>query len=185
VADAASSVDFLSADGYERTFTVAELMRTWPQAPPVLGLGTNDLGSCGWVSYRARGLDAARPLAPASVMLAFEQDGQTLPKAAPDAKTGRLVGSGPVRLIAPQFVVSPPDLPQTADASCAARVAAAHRFHEDYDHNGGKNVSAVVAVRINPLPKGTRDIDWQTPAVRALANEEIVFFGALKPGPSK
>jgi hypothetical protein len=180
LAGTATSVDFLSADGYERTFTVAELKRRWSQAPPVMGLGTTELGPCGWVSYRARSLDPSTALPPAVILLAFEQDGQPLRKASIDA-SGRLNGQGPIRVIVPQFEVSPPDLPQTADTSCAAKVAAAHRFHEDYDHNAGKSSSAVVAVRINPLPKGTRDLDWQTMAPRDLANEEIVFFGALVP----
>jgi hypothetical protein len=35
---------------------------------------------------------------------------------------------------------------------------------------------------VKPLPKGTRDVDWQTPTARYLANEQIVFFGALKTG---
>ncbi len=183
MADTATSVDVLSADGYERTFTIAELRRSWPQAAPVMGLGTNELGPCGWVSYRARSLDPSKALPAAVVLLAFEQDGQRLRKASID-ETGRLTGQGPIRVIVPQFRVSPPDLPQTADASCAARVGAANRFHEDYDHNGGKSSSAVVAVRINPLPGGTRDIDWQTSAARGLANEEIVLFGALKPAPA-
>ena len=94
-------------------------------------------------------------------------------------ESGRLNGQGPIRVIVPQFQGSPPDLPQTADASCAAKVAAANRFHADYDHNAGKSSSAIVAVRIYPLPKGTRDLDWQTTAVKDLANEEILFFGAL------
>jgi hypothetical protein len=186
IADSATSVDFLAADGYERTFTVAELKRRWPQAAPVMGLGPSDLGPCGWVTYRARKLDAATRLPAAAIMLAFEQDGQALATATLDATSGRLVGgNGPLRLIAPQVDISPPDLPQTADASCAAKVAPAHRFHEEYDHNGGKSVSAIVAVRVNPLPKGTRDADWQTPALKNLANGEILFFGALKPGGSK
>jgi hypothetical protein len=181
LAESAASVDFLAADGYEETFTVAELTRRWPQAAPVMGLGAAELGPCGWVRYAAPGLDAARPLPEASIMLAFEQDGRALPKAAPDAKTGRLVGTGPLRLIVPQSQVSPPDLPETAPAACAEKVGAALRFHDDYDHNGGKSTFAIVAVRVNPLPKGTRDVDWQTPALRHLADEQIVFFGALKP----
>ena len=180
VTAAATSVDFLSADGYEQTFTVAELKRNWPQPPPVMGLGSNELGACGWVSYRGKSLDPARALPPAVILLAFEQDGQPLRKASID-ETGLLNGSGPVRVIVPQFQASPPDLPQTADPSCVGRVPAANRFHEDYDHNGGKSSSAVVAVRVNPLPKGTRDVEWQASALRDLANEEIVFFGALKP----
>jgi len=112
--------------------------------------------------------------------MAFEQNGKALPKAAPDTGTGRLSGTGPLRMIVPQFQISPPDLQQTADPACAARVAPAYRFHEEYDHNGGKSSFAIVAVRVKPLPKGTRDADWQTPALQHLANEEVVFFGALK-----
>jgi hypothetical protein len=179
VADVATSVDFLAADGYERTYTIEELKRAWPQGKPVMGLGASELGSCGWVRYNARGLDAARELAPAKIMLAFEQNGKVLPPATVDAKTGRLSGAGPVRLVVPQFAVSPPDLPQTADPSCAAKVGEAHRFHETYDHNGGRSPSAIVAIRINPLPRGTRDVDWQTPALRHLAAGEVVVFGAL------
>ena len=175
--ETATSVDFLSADGYEQTFTVDELRKAWPQAPPVMGLGTRDLGACGWVRYNARGLDAAKPLPAATIMLAFEQNGTALGK---DPQTGRLEGTGPLRLIVPQFQVSPPDLPQTAAPSCGPRVALAYRFHEDYDHNGGKSSFALVAVRLKPLPKGTRDVDWQTPALQYLANGQIVFFGALE-----
>ena len=180
VLDAAASVDLLSADGYERTFTVDELKKAWPQGRPATGLGRQELGDCGWVSYSARALDGAKDLPPARIMLAFEQNGQPLVPAKLDPETGRIIGSGPLRSVAPQFQISPPDLPQHADASCVARVAASQRFHDEYDHNAGKSSSAVVAVRVKPLPRGTRDVDWQTPATGYLASGEIVFFGALK-----
>jgi hypothetical protein len=178
----ATSVDFLAADGYERTFTVAELKRVWPQAAPVAGLSTKELGSCGWVTYRSPRASASTALPGARIMLAFEQDGQQLPRATMDEKTGRLNGTGPLRVVVPQFQVSPPDLPQTAAASCAEKVKPAYRFHEEYDHNGGKSNYAIVAVRVNPLPRGTRDVDWQTPALEMLAWSEILFFGALRSG---
>jgi hypothetical protein len=177
--DSAESVDLLSADGYERTFTLAEVKKAWPQGAPAMGLGKAELGACGWVTY-APDLYAGRPLPAARILLAFEENGQPLEKARIDPETGRLLGKGPLRAIVPQFVVSPPDLPQTADASCSAKVPAQHRFHEEYDHNAGASQSAVVAIRVRPLPKGTRDIDWQTTAVRRLANEEMVIFGAIK-----
>lgn len=179
VSDEATSVDFLAADGYERTHTVAELRRSLPQGRPVFGLGTAELGPCGWVGYRSAKLDRSAALPPAAIMLAFEQDGQALSKAAMDEKTGRLVGTGPLRLVVPQAQVSPPDLAQTADPSCAGKVAPEHRFRDDYDHNGGKSNYALVAIRVNPLPKGSRDVDWQTAALKFLAKEEVVFFGAL------
>jgi hypothetical protein len=180
VAGTATSVDLLSADGYEHTFTFDELRKSWPQAPPVMGLGRQELGPCGWVSYGSRRLEAGKALPRVPVMLAFEENGEALEKARLDAATGRLAGKGPLRVIVPQFRISPPDLPQTADASCAAKVAPELRFHEDYEHNGGASSYAIVAVRVKPLPKGTRDVDWLSTAMRILDSEQIVFFGALK-----
>jgi hypothetical protein len=177
--DTAESVDLLSVDGYERTFTLAELRRAWPQGQPAIGLGKGDLGPCGWVSYTARSLPAGKPLADARILLAFEENGQPLEKARIDPASGRIVGKGPVRSVVPQFVVSPPDLPQTSDSACAAKVGAPYRFHEEYDHNAGASQSALVAIRVKPLPKGTRDVDWQTAAEKRLAREEIVVFGAI------
>ena len=178
VLDIAESVDVLSADGYERTFTLDELKKAWPQGSVVMGLSKQELGDCGWVSYSARAQDGAS-LPSARIMLAFEENGKPLAQARLDPTTGRIVGTGPLRAVVPQFQISPPDLPQRAEASCTARVALANRFHEDYDHNAGKSSSAVVGIRVKPLPTGTRDVDWQTPAPRYLVNEEIVFFGAL------
>ncbi len=135
---------------------------------------------CGWVTYASRRLEPGKPLPPAKVLLAFEENGQPLEKARFEAETGRLLGKGPFRAVVPQFVVSPPDLPLTADPSCPPKVAAEHRFHEEYDHNAGASQNAVVAIRVKPLPKGTRDIDWQTTALKRLAAEEVVFFGAIR-----
>jgi hypothetical protein len=55
-----------------------------------------------------------------------------------------------------------------------------YRFNEDYDHNGGRSSFSIIAVRINPLPKGTRDFDWQKIRESLISEEKIVFFGASK-----
>jgi hypothetical protein len=178
--EGAESVDLLSVDGYERSFTLVELRKAWPQGVPAMGLGKDDLGPCGWVSYPSKALVAGRPLPAASIMLAFEENGQALETARVDPATGRIVGKGPLRSVVPQFVVSPPDLPQTADPACSARVAPEFRFHEAYDHNAGASQSALVAIRVKPLPKGTRDVDWLTGAQERLAHEELVVFGAIR-----
>jgi hypothetical protein len=47
IADTADSFDFISLDGYERTNTLEELKKTWPQSYPVFGLGKKDIGPCG------------------------------------------------------------------------------------------------------------------------------------------
>jgi hypothetical protein len=177
----ATAVDVMAADGYERTFTVDELKKSWAQAPPVLGLGRQDLGDCGWVTYGSKRLAAGKPLPGVPVMLALEENGQPFETARFDAGTGRLAGKGPLRVIVPQFKAAPPDLPQFADASCPGKVDPAYRFHEEYDHNAGASAYAIVAVRVKPLPGGTRDVDWQSAAARALADATIVFFGALTP----
>jgi hypothetical protein len=178
--DTAESVDLLSVDGYERTFTLVELRAAWAQGVPVTGLGRAELGACGWVTYASRRLEAGKPLPPAKILLAFEENGQPLEKARIDPDTGRILGKGPLRVVVPQLVVAPPDLPLTADPSCSPKVTAEYRFHEEYDHNAGASQSAVVAIRVKPLPRGTRDIDWQTAAARLLANEEVVIFGAIR-----
>jgi hypothetical protein len=181
IADAADSVDFISLDGYEKTLTLEELKKAWPQGTPVMGLGEADIGPCGWVGYHAPGLDANRTLPAAGILFAFEENGKKLETAALDPQTGRIIGQGPLRLIVPQFRISPPDLGQRADPSCLSKVGAPYRFHEDYDHNGGKCSSALIAIRVHPLPKGTRDFAWETVREQLIAGERIVIFGALKP----
>jgi hypothetical protein len=185
IADAADSVDFISLDGYERTHTIDELKRIWRQGSPVLGLGKEDLGPCGWVNYNATGLDAGKALPPMNILLAFEENGKKLENARFDSETGRINGTGPFRLIVPQSQISPPDMGQYADASCQNKVAEPYRFHEAYDHNGGKSPFAIVAVRVNPLPKGTRDFEWEKLREQFVAGEKIVFFGALTSPPAK
>lgn len=179
ISDTADSVDFISLDGYERTHTMDELKRLWPQGRPVTGLGKEDLGACGWVNYHAPDLDAGKELAAANILFAFEENGKKLENARLDPGTGRISGTGPLRLIVPQSLVSPPDMGQYADTACRSKVAEPYRFHEGYDHNGGKSSSAIIAVRVNPLPKGTRDFEWEKLRDQFVAGEKIVFFGAL------
>lgn len=179
LSDTAAWVDVMSLDGYERTFSLDELKRAWTQGAPVMGLDRKTLGPCGWVSYKASGLDPQRPLPPARIILAFEEDAVALEPARIDQATGRIIGPGPLRIIVPQAEVSTPDLPQHADPSCGGKVAPGLRFHEEYDHNAGKSSSAIVAVRVRPLPKGTRDVEWESTREQLIAAEKVVFFGAL------
>jgi hypothetical protein len=125
-------------------------------------------------------LDAGKILPVATILFAFEENRKKLETARFDPETGRVTGAGPLRLIVPQSRISPPDLGQRADPACGTKVAELHRFHEDYDHNGGKCSFAIIAVRVHPLPKGTRDYEWETVREQFIANEKVVFFGALK-----
>jgi hypothetical protein len=185
ISDAADSVDFISLDGYERTQTIDELKKLWPQGRPVMGLSKEALGPCGWINYNVPGLDAGKTLSAVNILLVFEENGKKLENARIDPETGRINGAGPLRLIVPQSQISPPDMGQYADASCQSKVAEPYRFHEAYDHNGGKSSFAIIAVRVNPLPKGTRDFEWEKLREQFVAGEKLVFFGALKSQPAK
>jgi len=180
ISGSAESVDFISLDGFEGNFTLKELKTEWPQGKPVLGLDKKRIGPCGWVNYNARGLDGKSPLHSAKVMLAYEENGRKIETGKLDPETGRISGTGPLRLVVPQFRISPPDLPKYADQSCQDQISKEYRFNENYDHNGGRSSFSIIAVRIKPLPKGTRDFDWQKTRDELIKGEKIVFFGALK-----
>jgi hypothetical protein len=138
------------------------------------------MGQCGWVNYNASGMETQKSLPSMKVMLAYQENGKKIESGKISAETGRITGTGPLRLIVPQFEISPPDLPRGADGSCEDKVAPKYRFHENYDHNGGRSSFSIIGIRINPLPKGTRDYGWQSIRDQLIADEKIVIFGALK-----
>jgi hypothetical protein len=176
----AESIDFISLDGFEGSFMLAELKIEWPQGKPVMGLGKKDIGPCGWVNYNSSGLEEKTRFPAVKIMLAFEENGKKIESGRLDQNTGRISGTGPLRLVVPQFQISPPDLPRFAEQSCQDRIAKEYHFNENYDHNGGRSSFSIIAVRIKPLPKGTRDFEWEKIRNQLVAEEEIVFFGALK-----
>jgi hypothetical protein len=180
ISGSAESVDFISYDGFEGAFAIDELKKSWPQAAPVMGLSKKEMGSCGWINYNARSLDASKALPNVSVMLAFEENSKPIDAARLDPATGKIVGTGPLRLVVPQYRISPPDLPQYAEKSCQDKVAPKYRFNADYDHNGGRSSFAIVAIRVKPLPKGTRDFEWEKVRDQFVAEGKLVIFGALK-----
>jgi hypothetical protein len=182
MASGATSVDVISLDGYSATFSIEQLRRSYVQAAPVFGLGKETLGECGWVRYEAANLKEGMPLPPADVLLAFEENGRRYEPARINEQQ-RLVGNGPFRVVAPQMK-NPglPDISSKATEACAQKVAEQYRYHRDYEKNSDYCVKAVVAIRVNPLPKGVMDIDWPQFAKKALDEKSVVIFGNLKPG---
>lgn len=180
LSDAATSIDVISLDGYQASFSVEQLRRSYPQAVPVPGLDRETLGECGWVRYGAGDLAPDEPLADAEVLLTFAINGDRY-EPAMLAEGGRLRGSGPFRVVAPQMK-SPgiPDLSSRADPACLAEVPERHHYHREYEKNSDYCVKAVVAIRVHPLPAGTMDIHWPQHAAAALREESIMVFGALK-----
>ena len=180
ISESAESVDFISLDGYEGSFAVDFLQKAWPQAAPVRGLQKSEANPCGWVNYNVPGLDPARALPDLRVLLAFEENGKKIEAARMNPETGKITGTGPLRLVVPQTRVSPPDVPQYADQACQAKAAPEHRFNASYDHNGGRSSFSIIAIRINPLPEGTRDFEWEKIRRQFVEEEKLVIFGNLK-----
>jgi hypothetical protein len=178
--DAATSVDVISLDGYQASFSIAQLRRSYPQAAPVLGLDKETLGECGWVRYGAGELEAGVPLPDADVLLTFEINGERYTPASL-GEGDRLRGSGPFRVVAPQMK-SPgiPDLSSRADPACQEQVPARFHYNRDYEKNSDYCVKAVVAIRVNPLPAGTLDVNWSQDAAKVIWSESVIVFGALK-----
>ena len=181
VADFAESVDVIGIDGYAKTFTIAQLKQMYEQAAPVFGLGKSDLGECGWVQYNAARLVAGEPLPLAGVMLTFAMNGQDYEPAHMDPQSGKLRGSGPFRSAAPQMLhPGAPDQSSRADAACIAAVPEKYHYHKNNEKNSDYCVKAVAALRVNPLPKGTRDPQWQPHAMNLIRDKSILVYGALK-----
>ena len=173
----ATSIDVISADGFEKTYNLDDLKKTYKQGAPVFGLSEKELGSCGWVHYDSKKLVKGKPLPPANIILAFEENGKKLFPA--KSNEGRLEGDGPFRLITPGTKIEPPDLPEHADKSCASKVPAANRFHSEFEHNAGNAARGVVAIRINPLPKGTQDFNWTKIGWDYITHNKIIIYGDI------
>ena len=155
-------------------------MPSWPQAIPVMGLSKKEYGPCGWANYNAPGLNPKKALPDARIMLAVEENGKKIETARLDSETGKIIRTGPLRLVDPQHRISPPDVPMYAEKTCQDKAAPEHRFNEKYDHDGGRSSFAIVAIRVNPLPRGTRDYEWEKARDQLVAEGKVVIFGALK-----
>jgi hypothetical protein len=177
----ALSVDILAIDGFSATFSIDQLRRTYPQSAPVFGLGKEALGDCGWVGYEAKNLKEGVPLPDAGILLSFGEGGRSYEPARINSE-GRLNGSGPFRIAAPQLRnPGVPDIAVNAAEECVLKVPEKHRFNRGYEKNGDYSVMAVVAIRVNPLPPGEIDVDWPQYAKNAIDEKSVVIFGAIRP----
>ncbi|HOO56391.1 MAG TPA: hypothetical protein PLN69_06190 [bacterium] len=179
LAAGAETVDVISVDGYRKTFTIDWLSKQYEQGAPVFGFSKKDLNECGWAHYDGEGLEEFRQLEPVKPILAFEINGDNMGMSSLDPKNGKLVGLGPFRTIFPQTRISPPDQNEFAPEHCHA-LPAVYQYHPEYEHNADYNIKAVVAIRVNPIPEGTRDFDWQQGGWEYLTNEKIIIYGAIE-----
>jgi hypothetical protein len=115
------------------------------------------------------------------LLLGYLRDGDplTIGKLVPDpTNPGRLVlqGEGPYRLIVPQKIAGGPDRPSTA-----AKVGDGWDYDPNKDHNAGFSVRSVSAIRVEPLPAGTTDFNWQEGGWNLVDKARVVIYGAINP----
>jgi len=110
-------------------------------------------------------------------ILAYERAGKPLATAElqkKDEVRWVISAEGPYRLILPQSVPSAPDQPSNKQYP-----GQPHPFDESLEHNGGACVRCVVALRFEPMPEGTTDVDWSLEGWTLVEQGKIVVYGAL------
>jgi len=112
------------------------------------------------------------------MMLAIKRDGGLLVSGYLD-QTNKLQGEGPFRVVPPQKVPSPPD-----QSSTAANQSVIWPYTSTWDHNAGFSTRTVTIIRIEPLPKGTTDINFMEAGWNCVDNNTIVVYGAIDPASS-
>ena len=138
----------------------------------------------GWCDYSApscRGRNYGDKITVAGglkLILAYFRDGAELvPGYLDDENKLALDSEGPFRTVVPQMIPGPPD-----QISTAATQNVVWPYDKNADHNAGFSERAVVAIRIEPLPKGTADFNWNEGGWDYVDQKQIVIYGNLANG---
>ena len=190
-----TSIDVIAPDGFHYSFGFEDegdnyfINGTYPDALYYYE-SEADLANGGWCDYSAPGNTGrtdGQTITNADgnkLILAYKQDGSFLDTAYQDEE-GKLEGAGPFRAVPPQWNPGYPDRLSTSDTP----EAEPYPYDEDEvntDHNAGNSARGVAAIRVDPLPDGTTDYEWQTSATNSgwdfLDDGKIVIYGNLRNG---
>lgn len=175
-----SGVTVFSADGYRKDFDREAVLGPGPPGVFFSGLDAASLGAeRGFVDYPRSlppGLvDGGRIPGEQWLMLAWARDGAALDPARLDARTGRLLGEGPLRLVVPQAEPGPPD---RGSACSPSGFDDGYDYDDAKDHNAGRMVRGVVALRVNPVPEGYEEFDHMEEGWKCLKEGRLVIYGS-------
>lgn len=190
-----TSIDVIAPDGFHYSFGFVDtgdnyfINGTYPDALYYYNTAA-DLANGGWCDYSAPGNTGrtdGQTITNADgnkLILAYKQDGAYEDTAYMDEE-GKLEGDGPFRVVPPQWNPGYPDRLSTSDTPDAEP----YPYDEDEvntDHNAGNSARGVTAIRVDPLPDGTTDYEWQTSATNSgwdfLDDGKIVIYGNLRNG---
>jgi len=181
--DGVSSVTFIAPDGYAADFSLPAIDQPYP---PGLYHSRLDPASFadpaqGFVQYPPPGQIPATLTerdtipGPPWLLIAYWRDGENVAPCYLDAASGRLEGEGPYRLVVPQ---STPGAPDRGSSYSPSGCDDGYDFDPAKDHNAGRCVRGVVAIRLNPMPAGYEEFDWRNGGWAMVARREIIVYGA-------
>ena len=112
------------------------------------------------------------------LILAYKRDGAYLEPGFLDEENRLPMDSeGPFRVVPPQMDPAPPD-----QSSTSVNQDVIWPYTEGWDHNAGYSARTVVAMRVEPLPEGTTDFNWNEGGWDYVDNGEVIIYGNLASG---
>lgn len=170
----ATGITAFAPDGYSQDFSLEEVLSEFPRGTLYYVPGFDDPDRR-FVTYPSplpmTWRDKEEIPDPLWLMIAYGCGGKALDPARYEADTGRLSGTGPYRIIAPQNRPGRPDR-----GSNSKRYNDGWDFDESLDHNAGKGVRGVCVIRINPVPLGYEEYDWRN-GWSLVQDKAIVIYG--------
>jgi hypothetical protein len=169
----------IAPDGFMTDVDMSAVKNPFPAGTFYGGLDTATLGTdCGFVTYPdvlpADVSGGATIPGTPWVLLAWNRDGAAMDTSVLDPVTGKIDGEGPYRLVVPQLTPGKPDRGlKYSPTQCND----GYDFDEAADHNAGSMVRGVVAVRVNPLPAGVEDLDFQNGGWAFIDGKEVLVYG--------
>jgi hypothetical protein len=175
----ATGVSFIAPDGFVKTIMTAQVTKTFPQGLFYSGLDIKTLGQeCGFVNYpesMPAGLtNTGKIPGDPWLMIAYGRDGKDMDPCYLDSVQLKLNGEGPFRLVVPQ---STPGSPDRGQGFSPSKCNDGFDYDSKKDHNAGSMVRGVMAIRVDPMPKGVEEFDYKNGGWAYINSKEILIYG--------
>jgi hypothetical protein len=172
-------ITVIAPDGYQKDFSADQIRTQFPAGLYYAGLDTATLGTeCGFVTYPdelpSDLTDSGEIPGQQWLTLATGRDGLDMDSSNLDVTSGKISGEGPYRITVPQHT------PGVADRGLNYSPTTCndgHDYNDDANHNAGDMVRGVIAIRVNPLPAGYEDFDYQNGGWAFIDSRELLVYG--------
>jgi hypothetical protein len=178
----ATGITVIAPDGYAQDFTLAEVDAAFPAGLWYPNLSPGDFAdpNQGFVTYPPAsilpaGLVDGGPIPGEPwLLLAWHRDGLPMDVSSLDPVSGKIQGEGPYRVVVPQ---AQPGSPDRGSRYSPSGYADGWDYDDTKDHNAGRCVRGVVAIRVNPMPPGLEEFDWKNGGWSLVADKKLILYG--------